>query len=529
MGQYLNPTAAGFARSIKSGKYVDKTGLIAYMNGVLDTDDSLVCSTRPRRFGKSYAAQMLAAYYSRNCDSRELFKGLKISQDPSFECYLNQCDVLFLDILWFIGNSRAEKMPLIDYISSQVCSELLQAFPEINGESYSSLAQLLLKISLKTQRKFIIIIDEWDAVFREFKHDTALQEQYISFLRMLFKGSQVPHFILGAYMTGILPIKKYGTQSALTDFKEFTMISSRELAEFVGFTKNEVISLCDKYHMDSAKMKYWYDGYVLKHTGHVFCPNSVINAITSKEYGSYWTQSDSYTSLQEFIDLNFNGLKDAVISMLGGFPIHIDATTFLNDLTSLRSKDDVLTLLVHLGYLGYDAESQNVFIPNEEIRREFIKTLKSSSRDELFKIIKCSDRVLDATLKENCDELSELIGKVHDYFTVPEFYNNEQALRSVVRLAYLSAVDAYTSFEEIAAGKGYVDLLFVPRKDSMRPALIVELKWDRSSEQAIQQIKDRGYAEVLKKFDISGNALLVGIAYDAKNKKHSCSIERLEV
>lgn len=527
MGFYLNPPADGFAEILKTGLYVDKSGLIAYTNHVLGTAKKLTCFSRPRRFGKSFAVKMLAAYYSRGADARQLFENLKIAKDPQghFEENLNQYDVLFLDIATFIA--VAEKVSeTVNEIQRDVIEELKEAFPECIKEDTRSLLKALVQINGKTGRKFFIIIDEWDALFREAKNDLEVQQAYIQLLRSLFKSGQTSQLVVGAYMTGILPIKKYGTQSALTDFREFTMLEPGTLAEFVGFTEGEVQELCTRHGLDFEQARRWYDGYQFEQIGHVYSPNSIIEAIFHKRFHNYWTQTETYESLRIYIDLNMDKLKDTIIDMLGGQRSRIDAGTFQNDMTSLESRDDVLTLLVHLGYLAYDNNEKEVFIPNEEVREEFVRAVKNGSRQELVRSIERSDQLLDATLRLDGDTVAEILEDVHEENTTPRFYNNEQALRSVVVMAYLSCVDHYIRLEELASGKGYLDLLFLPAKTSTKPALLIELKWDKSAEEAIMQIADKEYVKLTQRFHYNGELLLVGINYSTKTKKHTCRIER---
>lgn len=396
MGIYLNPPSDGFRAILKRGMYVDKSELIAYTNSVLDSDRMLTCCSRPRRFGKSFSARMLSAYYSREADSEALFDSLKIAHDEEgkFREYLNQCDVLFLDIMSFI--SMAEDIgDTVNDIQKDVIEELKEAFPGCVSEDVKALAKALLQIHAKTGKKFFIIIDEWDALFREAKDNEEIQHAYIKLLRSLFKSSQTSQMVSGAYMTGILPVKKYGTQSALTDFCEFTMLEPGPLAEFMGFTEEEVISLCADYGLNFDEARRWYDGYYLSNSGHIYNPKSIIEAVINQKFSNYWTQTETYESLRTYIDLNFDGLKDALVDMLGGWHYRIDAGTFQNDMTSLCSKDDVFTLLVHLGYLAYDSDKGEVFIPNEEIREEFIRAVRNGRRQELVKIIKRSDRLAD--------------------------------------------------------------------------------------------------------------------------------------
>ena len=525
MGIYLNPGNDAFASILKKDIYIDKSGLISYTNRVLNSSRMLTCFSRPRRFGKSYAAKMLAAYYSKGADSDSLFQNLKISKMDNYKENLNQYDVLFLDVAWFISIASSIENTVSE-MQDSIIEELKSAFPDIIGPSVHSLPVALLKVSAATGRKFFIIIDEWDALFREAADDEKIQKSYIQLLRALFKGLQVTQFLAGAYMTGILPIKKYGTQSALTDFRDFTMLEPGFLAEYVGFTEKEVLDLCQYHQLDFAKANKWYDGYQFDNIGHVYSPNSIIEAVVNQKFSNYWTQTETYESLRIYIDMNFDGLKKTIIDMLGGKKCKIDAGTFQNDMTSLRVKDDVLTLLVHLGYLAYNDDSKEVYIPNEEVRQEFIRAIKNGNRRELVKAVQLSDKLLEATINMDHETVAEILEETHDMNTAPKFYNNEQALRSVVVMAYLSCMDHYMKFEELSSGKGYSDILFLPNAGSPKPALLIELKWDKSAPGAILQIKKKNYAQILKKFEYQGEVLLVGINYNSKTKKHSCKIEK---
>lgn len=379
MGTYLNSGNSGFW-TIRNGIYVDKTGLIAFMNRTLNTVDKLTCVSRPRRFGKSFAAKMLCAYYDKSCDSRKLFEGLHISGTDSYEKYLNKFDVIYLDITWFLARARNGGKTIVEDIQNCVIEELRQAYPMYVKENENFLPDALLAVASGSGNKFIIIIDEWDALFREEKGDAALQEQYIWLLRALFKGGQITDTIFaGAYMTGILPVKKYGTQSALTDCREYTMTDPLMLAEYVGFTEPEVRALCEEYQADFSEMKRWYDGYSFPDLQSVYNPNSVISAIKYRRFKTYWAESESYEPLTDYIGMNKDGLKDAIIDMLGGNRVEIITRRFQNDMTILKSKDDVLTLLVHLGYLAYDVSTNEAYIPNQEIADEFQNAIDQAS------------------------------------------------------------------------------------------------------------------------------------------------------
>lgn len=375
MGAYLNIGNSGFA-AIRKGNYVDKTGLISFINSTLGTKNKMTCVSRPRRFGKSFAAQMLCAYYDRSCDSHDLFADLAISEDASYEKYLNQYDVIYLDITEFTSDAfvKGEMPKVVINLENRVIDELSAAYPDV--EKQSDLPNMLYHISEATGNRFIFIIDEWDAIFRESKNDSVLQEAYIKLLRGLFKNSgKTDRMIEAAYMTGILPIKKYGTQSAMTDFREYTMTQPEPLEAFVGFTEQEVKKLCADSGLDFADIQKWYDGYVLGDNTHVYNPKSVTEAVQRRRIGNYWTQSETYESLKLYIEMNTDGLKEAIVQMLGNAHIKIDVATFQNDMTTIKCRDDVLTLLVHLGYLAYDIETKSVYIPNEEVREEFVRAV----------------------------------------------------------------------------------------------------------------------------------------------------------
>lgn len=519
MGKYLNVGNAGF-RSMIKGTYVDKTGLISYVNHTLGTADKLTCVSRPRRFGKSFAAKMLCAYYDKSCESRELFSGYEIEKDPSFFEHLNKYDVLYLDISLFIANADHIKNVVSD-LNLKVVEEIQAAYPELKNEK--TLFDSIFQVAEVTGRKFIVIIDEWDALFREAKDDLELQKDYIRLLRSLFKSSLTDTMIEAAYITGILPIKKYGTQSALTDFMEYTMLQPEPLERYAGFTEEEVRKLCRDSELEYAEIQKWYDGYLLGDF-QIYNPKSVVDALTRKRIGNYWTQTETYESLKVYIEMNTDGLKEAVVQMLGGAHIKIDIGTFQNDLTTMKRKDDVLTLLVHLGYLAYDANEKSVFIPNEEIRQEFVRTVSAGKHTEIVKLIQDSEHILEQTLKLNEKAVASALEKVHTIATSPIFYNNEQALRSVIRFAYISCIDEFLKIEELPSGKGYADIVYLPKRTSSMPALLIELKWDRSEDGAIHQIKNNDYPQILKEY--GKYILLVGVNYNTKTKKHTCRIEK---
>lgn len=529
MGIYLNPGNSGF-KKIRNGTYVDKTGLIDFINRTIDTADNLTCFSRPRRFGKTFAAKMLCAYYDKSCDSRMLFDDLEIIKYDSFPRYLNKFDVIYLDITWFISTCNDMKSVVTD-LQLSVIRELKKEFPGTFDDGVSSLSRTLADIAARTGDKFFIIIDEWDALFREASHDEDLQKEYIQFLRGMFKGgSGTDLSIAGAYMTGILPIKKYGTESALTDFKEYTMDNPGKLARYIGFTKSEVKALCEEYHMDFETMHTWYDGYSFNREKHVYSPNSVMSAIRNEEFDNYWTRSETYESLKNYISMNLDGLKDAVVSMLGGQHEKIDILSFQNDLTSLKNKNNVLALLVHLGYLAYDQTEREVYIPNLEVADSFRLAVEDAGWEEIGAALVNSDKLLTATIHGDASAVEDALEHVHQETTSVLKYNDENSLACAVTIAYFTATRFYDIVREMPAGKGFADLVFIPHKDTDKPAMIIELKYNGSADSAIRQIKEKRYDGSLN--DYRGNILLVGISYNKNatgkgSKKHSCLIERV--
>lgn len=519
MGIYLNPDNEGFREAIDSEIYIDKSELLVYTNKVLGTEQKNICISRPRRFGKSMAAKMLSAYYSKGCDSKKLFEEKKIASAASYQAHLNKYNVIFLNMQNFLSSTHSIHT-MIQSINAKVGAELLEEYRDLAGEKEEVLPELLSHIYSKKKEKFVFIIDEWDCIFREKKVTEEGHGEYLDFLRNLLKDRI---YVALAYMTGILPIKKYGSHSALNMFTEFSMTNPRILADYVGFTEEEVMDLCDRYGMDFDEAARWYDGYTFKRNAHIYSPKSVVDAMLNEEYDSYWSQTETYEALKVYIEMNFDGLKDSVIKMLSGEKIRVNTATFHNDMTTFHSRDDVLTLLIHLGYLAYDSANQEVFIPNYEISGEFKTALQGAGWDAVVKAVDESEQLLRNTWNKRADLVSQALEQMHLETSILA-YNDENSLSCVVALAYYSARIYYTEVREMPTGEGYADIVYLPRKNHLdKPAMILELKWNKSAGGAIAQIKDRKYGKALE--DYSGNLLLVGINYDKKTKKHECVIE----
>ena len=523
MGIYLNPGNKGFWESIRSEIYVDKTELIAHTNKYLNTEQKFICVSRPRRFGKSMTLKMLAAYYSIGCDSADLFKGFKIEKNESFREHLNRYDVIFLNMQQFL--IRAKNQEVTEYLEQAVIEELREGYGNLFSEQITGLAEAIERIYVKTDKQFIFLIDEWDCVMRERQESEDLQKQYLDFLRNLLKDQ--PYVAL-AYMTGILPVKKYGQHSALNMFWEYSMTDQKALEEYTGFTEGEVIELCKRYGMDFAETSNWYDGYRFTEFRHVYNPRSVVEAMSCHKFSNYWTSTEVYDALKVYVDMDFDGLRADIVQMLGGGHIRVNTRSFRNDMRNFSVKDDVLTLLIHLGYLAYDSEKKEAFIPNKEIIEEFENAMSTGGWKEVMSVLKASEKLLEDTLNGDAESVAEGLDKAHMEVASILTYNSENSLGAAIGLAYYSARKDYRLIRELPAGKGFADIVFLPLPSVEKPALVVELKYDKTANAAIQQIKDRQYTKALESY--TGEIILVGINYDSesKNKPHSCVIEKLE-
>ena len=524
MGRFLNPDYSAFETALNSEIYIDKTGLLAYTNKVINTKQAFICNSRPRRFGKSVTADMLTAYYSKGCDSADIFADYEISHAGDFRQHLNKYDVIHLDIQWSLAPAKGAA-GVVSYIEKSVIAELKEKYPDIISEETVSLPEAMSEIYTVTGNKFIVIIDEWDILIRDEANNRDEQENYINFLRGMFKGTEPTRFISLAYLTGILPIKKMKTQSALNNFDEFTMLDAGALASYIGFTELEVEKLCDKYHKDFAEVKRWYDGYVLENQ-QVYNPKAVVSVMLRGNFQSYWSQTGTYEVVVPLINMDFDGLKQAIIEMVSGSTVEVDTGTFQNDTVSFSSRDDVITYLIHLGYLAYDQRKQCAFIPNEEIRQELLAATKKTKWNELQEFEYQSEQLLEATLDREETLVADYIEQIHMEYASAIQYHNENSLSSVLTIAYLSAMKYYFKpIRELPAGRGFSDFVFIPKEEYRvdYPALVVELKWNKSAHTALQQIKDKKYPESLLQY--TGNILLVGINYDKKSKAHECVIE----
>ena len=527
MGMILNPSNEKFAEVLNSEIYIDKSMFIVRTNKVINTLQKYVCVSRPRRFGKSVTADMLCAYYGQE-DSASLFAGLKIAQVEGAQKYQNQFHVIHWNVLDYFSESGNHTNEMIALLLEDTMSELESEFPDALKHVRRNLSRMLSAIYAKTGRKFVFVIDEWDCIFRRNKEDIASQTEYLDFLRNLLKDKV---YVALAYMTGILPVKKYGEHSALNMFTEISVADAGQYAEFTGFTETEVKVLCDQYSMEYDEVNRWYDGYRINDIS-VYNPKSVVEAMLRRKIGNYWTQTETYEALKIYIQTNMDGLHEKVEQLIAGEKIEVDITSFQNDMTTFCSADDVLALLIHLGYLTYyesgtDNRISVCWIPNLEVQQEFIRCIKSTEGwEHVMHAIRQSDQLLEDTIKGDEKAVGEALRQLHYENTSLLTYSNENSLSCLINLAYYSARKYYTVLRELETGEGFADVVFIPYKNTCKPAMIVELKYNQNADTAIDQIKEKRYHGALSQY--LDRLLIVGINYDKKTKEHSCKIERFQ-
>lgn len=524
MGIYINIGNAGF-QSARNGEYVDKSGLIAVVNSTLFTERRFSCVTRCRRFGKSMAAKMLYAYYDQSCDSRCLFSDLGIAHDPSFEKHLNKYPAIYLDMTDFVSIYKTDD--IVDKIDTALLTDISKAYPDVPVEEGDRLMDYMLRVNIATGEQFIFIIDEWDAICREFAPGTKAMDDYVGWLRRMFKSQQGMRVFACAYMTGILPIKKFKTESAMNNFVEYSMVEPMDMARFFGFTKTEVQLLAEKYELDYGELEKWYDGYQIGDELSIFNPNSVMMALRSRRCRSFWASTGAYDAVARYIQMNFEGLKDDIINMLAGGRCKVNPTKFQNDMSIIRSKDDVLTVLIHLGYLSYSWQKSECYIPNKEVAGEMVNAVEASNWKPVVDALERSEELLQATLDGDEEAVAQGVDAAHDENTSILSYNNENSLACVLSIAYYYAKNDYVMHRELATGKGFADIVLIPRKNVDSPAIVLELKYNKDADTAISQILRKEYPAKIAQH--TGELLLVGISYDRETKQHSCKIAKTAV
>ncbi len=518
MAIYLNSDKPliNYNQLYNSKYFVDKSLMIDILNERLETSDKYICITRPRRFGKSSVADMLGAYYSKAVDSKELFNTLNISNCNSYTENLNKYNVITISFNEFseIGKNYDN---YIKMIRENLIRDIVERYPHINPDNYFNVKSMLMD----TKDKFIFILDEWDYIFTNNLFEEN-QNDYLEFLRQLLKDQ--PYVSL-AYMTGVLPIKRYSSGSALNMFDEFTFLKDRIFGEYFGFTEKEVIKLCEKNgELDFQELEKWYNGYLTVKGTQIYNPRSVVKALQNSYCESYWTNTGAMDEVAQYLKYNTLEIREDVIEMVTGgqIDVHIDEE-FRAGQKAPRTKEEIYSAMIILGFLAY--HDGYLKIPNQELMKEFEKALKDEEFGEVAEIIDNSRKLLKATLNKDEAEVVKLVHDIHNSEIPILQYNDENSLSCVVTLAYLSARDLYKVEREEKTGKGYADFSFHPKR-KRDTALIVELKKNETAEKAIRQIKEKEYVQKFKKEN--NKVLAVAICYDFNNKEHSCKIEELK-
>ncbi|MCF0183507.1 MAG: AAA family ATPase [Bacteroidaceae bacterium] len=523
MALYINKGNEAFASMLKD-EYVDKTGLIAEINNTLFKERRFTCCSRCRRFGKSMAAKMLSAYYDRSCDSRELFRGLEAERHPDFETHLNKYPVIYVDMTNFMTQFRGNN-DIVSIMQKTLLADISSVYTDIRVEEGDDFMNYLTRVAIATGDRFIVIIDEWDAICREFAASSPAMDDYVNFLRRMFKGDDAMRVFAAAYITGILPIKKYKTESALNNFWEYSMTLPMVFDRYFGFTRAEVQRLCQKHGMDYEEMVKWYDGYSIGSERSMFNPSSVMKAIAAKDCANFWASTGAFDAVTRYIQMDFDGLKGDIVKMLGGGSCPVSTNSFGNDPNIIRSRDEVLTLLIHLGYLSYDRETRTCHIPNKEVAEEMESAVKDNGWKLVVDALNDSNDLLNCLLDGEAEEVAAGIQKVHEESASILKYNDENTLSCVINLAFYTARSKYKIIREMPAGRGFADVVFVPWRNVDLPAIVIELKWKKEAVTAIDQIRQKNYPAPLKEY--VGEVILCAVNYEKNEKEHTCVIERV--
>ena len=551
MGNILNPTKENSFEILVNFKdkdiFVDKTDFIEKISAKINTDKRFMAVTRPRRFGKTVTAHMLSAYFSKGYVGRSIFDELEISKKDSYEQHLNKYNVIYIDMNSINGlydgytnkNQKVEGVnDLVDYLEYSIIKDLRERedFAECFNKHQienTGLLEALSNLRNDLNTKFIFIMDEWDLIYRDYRNEEPLQKKFIEFLRGLFKSDDGKACFALAYLTGILPIKKYNSQSALNNFDEYNMLSSGNFAPYFGFTENEVAEIvkspdCKVSHHD---LKEWYEGYKIKGID-IYNPNSVCKAISRNECISYWSGTSSNEEVVRLINMDFDGIKEDIINLIEGDEVTFSCANFQNDMVTLKDKNDVFSLLVCLGYLGC-AETKNQFrkvayVPNAEIKAVLMDIVRGQNWYERIETIKRSENLLKAIKELDGTTVAEIIQEIHNSSAVSLLdYNDEESLTYCVMTGLLwSTLGKYITHREEQAGKGRADLVYEPAIKGTTPLILIEFKYDGSAEEAIAQIKKQEY---FKRYTGQyRNIIIVGINYSTKTKDHQCLIEKMD-
>ena len=540
MGIFVNPGNAKFRKKLNSKIYVDKSPMVNELNELIGTDDCFVCMSRARRFGKTMMTNLMSAYYSKNCDSREIFEQLKLSKEEGWDKYLNSLNVIQIDLQGFYSKTK-DKSQVIDKLQADVVDELREQFPSAIIPANAVIADAICVINKALGEKFVIIIDEYDVLIRDKSVPTSLCDEYIEFLNALFKSNATQEAISLAYLTGILPILRETVQSKLNNFTEYTMLKPGPFAQYFGLTSNEVKDICQEHDVDFEMCKLMYDGYSFKKSRkemnqpngdgepviHIFNPYSVVQAVVSDEFSNYWTTTSALEAITLYIDANITGIQDDIKELLKGKKgIDVDIWSYNNNVEHFASKDEIFTYLIHLGYLAYDPINQTCHIPNGEIKGAWLRIMsKAKGFEPIQRMLESGRKLIEATECGEAEVVAHALDDSHADISHPLTYNRESSMQSAILMAYFYARKDYLVFSELASGCGFADVVLVPTVPQ-KPMIIIELKRDGNPASAIEQIKSRNYAHAFR-YHPGREAVLVGVTYDAETKHHRCLIEKV--
>ncbi len=541
MGIYVNPGDSMFRFSLNSKIYVDKSPMINELNELIGTDERFLCMSRARRFGKTMMTNLMSAYYSRDCNSREIFERLELSKQEGWDKYINAFNVIQIDLQSCFSRTK-DKNQVIDKLQTNVVNELREQFPSTRIPTAATIAESISIINKELGELFVIIIDEYDVLIRDNCVAASIRKDYIDFLNSIFKSNDVQKAVSLAYLTGILPILRETVQSKLNNFTEYTMLRPDQFAQYFGFTENEVRRLCLAKNADYDACKLMYDGYIFEkptelaeqpdddgeHVIHVFNPNSVVKAVTKHKYDNYWVATSALEAITLYIDANIAGILEDIKALLKGEKeVKVDVLNYNNNVEHFATKDEIFTYLIHLGYLAYDPTKGTCHIPNGEIRGAWLRIMSNAKGFEpIAQMIETSRKLIEATENGDKETVAKALDDSQADISSPLSYNRESTMQSAILMAYFYARKDYWIFSELASGCGYADVVLVPFF-IQKPIIIIELKKDGEPATAIEQIKSRNYAHAFR-YHPGHEAVLVGITYDAESKQHRCLIEKVD-
>ena len=537
MGIYVNSKNAYALYKKETAKpyFVDKTVLLKELFPLVEEGSHYLCVTRPRRFGKTVMANMVASFFSKGHRANDVFQNLQIYQDKDYEKYLNKYTVIHIMFNDLPRNCNSYKQ-YIDRIEETLIKDLKKEYPDMPIDDQNAVWDTLLEIYAEKQDiNIVFVFDEWDFIFHQKFVTEDDKLSYLQFLRNLLKDR--PYIAL-VYMTGILPIAKYSSGSELNMFAEFTMTTEQRFSEYFGFTDEEVDVLYLRYIENCASTKMvtrddlreWYDGYHTRKGERLYNPRSIVLSLSNNNTGNYWTSSGPYDEIFYYIENNIADVREDLALMVSGIPVPAKIQEYAATSMNLQTRDEIFSAMVVYGFLTY--ENGKVMIPNKELMNKFADMLKKeASLGYVHRLAKESDRMLRATLAGDTETMAEILELAYDTEIPLLSYNDETELTAVVNLVYLSARDNYRVEREDKSGVGYVDFIFYPvNRDA--DGIILELKVDHSPDEAIRQIKDKKYilrftGKLGEERKCAGRILAVGISYNKKQKKHACKVEVL--